>query len=77
MGLDKGGHGRRARTTGSRLPPSAHGRPSTMRRPAVIKDIVVAGGSGGGGGHALTLQLAMLASLPSASSSSKEEDDVR
>jgi len=71
MGLDMGGHGCRARTTGrtgSRLPPSAHGRPSTVRRPT----IVVAGG------HALALQLAMLASLPSASSSSsKEDDDVR
>ena len=40
MGSDMGGHGCRARTTGRtgpRLPPSAHGRPSTMRRPAVIK----------------------------------------
>lgn len=73
MGSGMGGHGCRARTTGSRLPPSAHGRPSTMRRPAVIKTswslLVVA---------MLALQLAMLASLPSASSSSsKEEDDVR
>ena len=64
------GHGYRARftgRTGSRLPPSV---PSTMQRPAVIKTSwpLVAMHS--------RLQLAMLASLPSASSS-KEEDDVR
>lgn len=73
MGPGMGGIGCRARTTGPRLPPSAHGRPSTVRRPAVIETswslLVVA---------MLALQLAMLASLPSASSSSsKEEDDVR
>ena len=40
--------------------------------PGRNQDIVVAGG-----GHAFALQIAMLASLPSASSSSSKEDDVR
>ena len=58
VGLALQGHG-------SRLPSLHHAAPGRNR------DIVVSGGSGG---HALALQLAMLASLPS---SSKEEDDVR
>ena len=41
--------------------------------PGRNQDIVVVAD----GGHALALQIAMLASLPSASSSSSKEDDVR